>query len=165
MNDYRIQNVVRKTDHHATARQRKHFFQKGKMITRFGVQQIGSANVKVIVRATPLKFVADTRVQKRVAGRRCFELGDAILSVHPPAFDAGSPMFALIIERNAITERRDARQWFAAIGILRVDVVGLYPQIKIIGIFLDGYFAFRDDILDRFGSDGSLALVISNGSR
>ena len=59
-------------------------------------------------------------------------------------------MFAFIIQRCAVTERRDARQWFAGIGILRVDVIGLYPQIKIIWIRLARLFSPGDNVLDRF---------------
>ena len=139
-----------KTDRYAAPGQRHYFFQKREMIAPFFVGQVCSADVKEIVGASPLKFISETHIQKRVTGSRRFKLGDAILIVDPLAFDARSPVFAFIIQRCAVTERRDARQWFAGVGILRVDVVGLYPQIKIIRIRLRRLFSSGDNVLDRF---------------
>ncbi len=119
------------------------------MVASFFVGQVRAADVKIIVRPLPLKFVAETHIQKRVARRRRFKLGDAILTVHPLAFDAGNPMFAFIIQRCAVTERRDARQWLSG-AILRVDVITLYPQIKIIWVGLRCFFPPSDNIFDRF---------------
>src|SRR4030095_16491713 len=59
-------------------------------------------------------------------------------------------MFAVVIERHTPTERSDARKRFAA-TVLRMDIVGLQPQEKIVWIFFYNLFAAGDHVLDRFG--------------
>ena len=121
------------------------------MIARFFVGQVVPADVDKVVGVPPLKLVAEADVQKRVAGRRCFEFSGAILTVYPLAFDARRPMFAFVVERRAVTQRRDARQWLACLRVLGVNVVALQPQIEVVRIFLVRRFTPSDNALNRFG--------------
>ena len=82
---------------YATAGQRQHFFQEGKMVARFFIEQIYAAQINVVVSRPDAKFVTNVCIQEGVAGRRRFEWCDAILAIDALTFDASAPMFTLVI--------------------------------------------------------------------